>query len=163
MPHELQLDGPLTQEMMKRISQEPEQKEFDLGLKPTVRPDTLSPDLAMILGSLADGATTYNFLNKGRASESNSMYAGLNNDPIKTGLAVVGTGLAQTLLMKLLKNKFPKLAPLADAKTANSAANRINAAVEGIQLNSKYVPNSAINDYKSKITTEIGNGPKIIR
>lgn len=150
---ELDLNGPAMQALVKRIAAEPAPK---TDTKKAKDPKSLSPDVAMMLSSLADGATTYSFLKRGRASESNGLYGATGNDPLKTGLAVAGTGLLRTLAMKFLKDKMPSLTPVIDASTANAAASRMNAASEGITLPSRYATLSPLNDYKTRIVQEIG-------
>lgn len=155
MPEPLDLNGPLTQEALKRVTSETTPTAPNLGLVKNDRPSVLSPDIAMILGSIADGISTYSFLDRNAASEANPLYSSLNNDPAKTGLAVAGTGLASVLLKKLLKDKFPSMASILDAHTSNVAAGRINAASEGITTPSRYAPTSPLNNYKTKIVREI--------
>lgn len=111
MPHELDLNGPLTQEMIQRVIKEPEPKEFDLGLEKGPEFSTISPDLALLMGGLADAGSTYNFLKNKTGTESNAIAAKLgNNQPGKTAALAAGTTLGTLLLKKLLEKKFPKVA-----------------------------------------------------
>lgn len=74
-----------------------------------VTPTSLNPTIASLLGTGSDAATTYKFLKDGSGTEDTKMYSGLNNDPLKTSLAVAGSGLGGLLLSKLIGKKFPKL------------------------------------------------------
>lgn len=106
---ELNLNGPLTQELISRytkgspLTSEP-------APEPLATPSTISPKNALILGGLADAASTYGFLKNGSGVEDNAMVGFAKNSPIGTGLAAAGGTLGALLIHKLLSKKMPKLA-----------------------------------------------------
>lgn len=116
----LDLNGPLTQEVMKRMSieQRPPSTGSSTGTS------ELNPALLGVLGSVADGASTYNFMRKG-LGEDNAAFGALGGKPLPTSLAVVGTSLAGLAASKLLEKKFPSLAKVL---MANQAAQSIGLA-----------------------------------
>jgi hypothetical protein len=125
MPHELELDGPLAKEVMKRVINEPPKRKMDLGSTTSPSQTTLNPTVAAILGAVADGASTYNMLKRGSMVEDNAMFSGIGS-PAATGLAAAGTGLAVPLLARLLKGKLPK--GIIDPIVANMGARTLGVA-----------------------------------
>lgn len=146
---QLKIDNALIDELVKRqVAEQP--PKLDLDLPKITSGGELNPTLLSILGSLADGVSTYNFMRQG-GLEDNSLYQSLSGSPIGTGLAVAGTGLAELGLSRLLGKKFPGL-----AKTllANQAAQRIGLAGENFAqpTNRK---ESSIDSYNRAVTREI--------
>jgi len=135
--------------MIKRVSNEKPPQHMDLGLSETSRPTTMNPSLAAILGSLADGASTYNFLKSGSGVENNAMFAG-SGGPAKTAMTAAGTGLMAPLLGKLLKNKLPS--GLIDAIVGNMGAQSMGAA----GANFDGFGESSFDQVNNSITREIG-------
>jgi len=150
----LNIDQRLINALVKRqIAEEPLSRPRDSQASSST--SELSPQLLHALGSIADGFTTAHFLHTGRAEERTPLYQRFKNDPLKTGLAVAGTGVTQAIIATLLKKTVPALAPLLDAYSANKAAYRVNAASEGVILPERSRPEHAFNDYETKITHAI--------
>lgn len=112
----LDLEGPLTQELLMRQTQKPPQQE---------ERESLSPTVMALLGSAADGASTYKFMKEGRLSEDNAMLAG--HGPLVTGLSAAGTGLAGIGLSKLIGMKYPKIG---NALLANLAGQQLGVGLQ---------------------------------
>lgn len=114
------------------------------------RPAAPTKDHSTLLGvlsALADGASTAHLMKKGGV-EGNAIY-GQPQSPMKTGLAVAGSGLADVAAMHLLGKKFPKLAKMLGAQTT---AHRIGLAGENVAREG-WRPNggSSIDAYHAKV------------
>lgn len=120
---------PLFDELIQRaLTEHPELSQpapkLELNLPQSASHGELSPALMMALGSVADGASTYNFMRHG-IGEDNAAFQGLGGKPIPTSLAVAGSGLAGMAASKLLGRKLPSLARVL---MANQAAQSIGVA-----------------------------------
>jgi len=73
-------------------------------------PSTMSPEILSLIGAITDSAGTYKMLKSGTGVEGNPLYSSLNNDPLKTSLAVAGTSLGIGGIASLIGKKYPKLA-----------------------------------------------------
>lgn len=142
----LNLDGPLTQELLIRQAQEP-----------TVSPEQqndLSPTLLALLGAAADGASTYGFLKSGTGKEGNRALSGMS--PLGAGIGAASSGLAGVGLAKLLGKKFPKLA---DALIANQGARQIGLAAENISSPGVTYKDSSDGLYNKKVGSAMTHDP----
>jgi len=109
------MDSPLFNQMIKQaMEQDPRMSEAVLPPKQPERqtspvPKPMSPHKALILGSLADSASTAMFLSKGRR-EANPALSVLNKDPWMIAPLAAGGALGYHLLHKLISKKSPKVA-----------------------------------------------------
>lgn len=114
----------LADELLRReLNRDPEQfkeKKFDLGLDSNgseMKP--ISPDKLHTIGGLADAASTYAFLKRGKAKEGNALMGFAGGHPEVTALGALG-GLAATKgITALIRKVNPKVA---DAVSANLGA-----------------------------------------
>lgn len=126
----LNVDPELLNELVKRqvMEQQMDERFAPREASSPVLPTTMSPSTLSVLGGIADGATTYQFLKNGTSSESNAMLNGLS--PAQTGLAVAGMGAGSALLSKVLKKKLPS--SVIDAILANLGARQTVMAASGV-------------------------------
>lgn len=105
-------------------------KKYEAGPKLTIgapqtetrAPRGFSPTTLGLMGSGADGLSTYAMMRGGRGEDNNTLQG---MSPGKTGLATAGMGLAGVAGYKLLAKKFPKLARIL---AVNHAASQIGTA-----------------------------------
>lgn len=95
---------------------------------------TLNPELSAILGSVADGASTYNFMKRGSGREDNAMLGGAGG-PAATGMAAAAPGLIAAIAGRLLKNKLP--GELIDSILGNLGASQMGLAGNNMNLTTK--------------------------
>ena len=103
---------PLFAEMLKRAAAEhPDALVHTprLRLPSSAGPSPISPKMALILGSLADSASTASFLSKGY-KEGNPALQIFNRKPWTVAPMAAGGAVGYALLHKLLSKKYPKLA-----------------------------------------------------
>lgn len=114
----------------------------------------LDPSLMTLLGSLADGASTYTFMRQGR-DEDNALYhkMGVTHSPIATGAMVAATGpLLELGIKKVLGKRFPSLAR---ALSSQHAAQRVAIAAENFSRNTGRKPESSGTSVDKAITHAI--------
>lgn len=107
----------LFDEMIKRAVEknpdlpgiEPKMSPLDQARQSKPQSDGLSPKQALLLGSLADSASTAGFLARGR-EEGNPALQVFNKHPWTVAPAAVGGALGYNLLHKLISKKAPKIA-----------------------------------------------------
>lgn len=91
------------EKMTEQVMPKPEGKEY--------RPATpLSPKMAMLLGGLADAASTYGFLKSGKMEEGNPMFKYFNKAPWSVIPTAAAVGLGYNTLHNLISKKSPKAA-----------------------------------------------------
>ena len=110
-------------------------------------PHPMTPDQAQLLGGLVDAGATYGMLKSGSAKEGDPLMKHLGNNPLATGLGVGGEALGQMLLAKLLRNKFPKLAPVVNAAEGIAGAGNMGTASEDLRVMSPNPPQNIENVY----------------
>ncbi len=156
MPH--QSIGGLGEELMKRqLAEDPEQfkpKSFNLGLETydsSTKP--VDPHRLATIGGLADAASTYAFLKRGKAKESNALMGFAGGNPEATALGALG-GLAASKGITALVNKFnPRLA---DALAANLGALQTSYAVGNLGLSRSGINSSR--DYQNAMIHKVVKG-----
>lgn len=131
----------LIDDLMKRQVEHDTANRTRVTAPPIGQGRELDPSLLLLLGAAADGATTANFLRGTTHVEDNAMFRGLNGNPLTTGLAVAGTGVATVLAHKLLARKLPHLAKML---TANQAAERIGLAGRNISPDGRTSGNESL-------------------
>lgn len=116
----------LAQEVMQReLARDPEQFKVDVPAQP--KPEkTISPQHLATIGGLADAASTYAFMKRGTARESNPIARAMGgNSPERTALAAIVGLLATKAATGFIGKKFPKVA---DALAANLGAQQLSLA-----------------------------------
>lgn len=97
----------LAEELLKRELEKNadfgREKLFSLGMDASQGMIPLTPDQALLLGSLADAATTYTFLKRGKGTESNALIGFTKNHPEATAAASLGGTAASMGVKKLLE------------------------------------------------------------
>lgn len=148
----IQINQQLIDDLVQRQIRQNEQKQQE-AQQPAEGHD-IDPSLLAVLGGVADGASTYNFLRQGSGVEGNKMYGSLNGSPLKTGLSVAATGLAGVGIAKLLAKKFPKIA---NAMLANQAATQIGYAGKNISpdMLNGHRTSSSTESYNNSVTQAI--------
>lgn len=110
---------------------------------------TLSPNLVSVLGSVADGASTYHFLSKGEGSEGNALLGGLSAKPLPAALGAAGMGIGAMALASLMRKKFPHLA---DTLQGGLASRQFAIGLENTMPNNKSSDQSVTEKIAAAIT-----------
>ena len=118
---------------------------FGMGNPNETEDREISPEMLALLGAGVDSVGTYKMLKSGTGIEGNPMYSGLNNDPLKTSLAIAGTSLSMGGLRHLIRKKFPRIA---DSLAANQGSRQIALGVSNFGRD-KYTKGSADDEYNS--------------
>ena len=140
----------LFDEMIKRAVEknpdlpgvEPEVSPLDQARQSKPQGDGLSPKQALLLGSLADSASTAGFLARGR-EEGNPALQVFNKRPWTIAPAAVGGALGYNLLHKLISKKAPKV-----ADTLAGGLGAFHTALAGNNIEPPHGIEAAINDLR---------------
>lgn len=135
----------------REMAKDPEQ--FRVPLMPASQSGGLSPDALATIGGLADAASTYAFLKRGRAKEGNALVGFTNHHPEATTLAAIG-GLATTKGITALLRKVSPAA--ADAVAANLGALQLSYAVGNLGLTRSTLRSSE--DYQRAMVNKVVTG-----
>lgn len=112
----LNIDDDLIQELVKRQVEEQQMQErfAPRADAPSPEQTTMSPDKALLLGGMADAASTYSFLKRGTGREDNAvlnnLLGGQAQQALPTAAAAFGTTMGALLLKKLIAKASPKVA-----------------------------------------------------
>lgn len=135
--------------VQQQIAAEEAQKAFAPQRASADTPRSLSPNTTSLLGSIADAASTYNFLSKGEGSEGNVLLGGLGAKPATAALGAGGMGVGMMALASLVRKKYPKLA---DTLQGSLASRQLAIGLENTMPNNK----SSDQSVTEKVMREIG-------
>lgn len=104
--------NPMVQEILKRsITEQESRDKMAPPVTPvTPNPEPVSPLKALLMGSLADSASTYSFLKHGAAKEGNPALQYFNKSPNSVIPSAAAGAAGYALLYKLLHKVNPKIA-----------------------------------------------------
>jgi hypothetical protein len=147
----------LAHEMLQRqMVDEDKKRPYRMPLiEPQGAPEAkpIAPELAAMLGNVADAASTYSFLKAGTSTEGNAMYKGMGDKPLATSMSVLGSGLASQAVRAILRHAGQK--KLADTLAGVQGGQQMGLAGNNFAHMAKQRHDSSDHDYIAEIQNEM--------